>query len=73
MNPGQLITFDIETWIGDQLIMKEVSAIILRVDVDPTARRESKCIVSIDSGDYGIPFSMVKSFKPAIGEQLQFF
>jgi hypothetical protein len=75
-NPGQLITFDIEIWIGERMEMKEVESQILRVDVDPCGIREPKCIVKINNGDYGgygIPFSQVKSFKPAIGEQLQFF
>lgn len=73
MAPGQIIVFDLETWQGEQMVMKEFKSEILRICEDPLQRHESKCIVMVNDIQNGIPFSLVKKVIPAYGEQLEMF
>lgn len=73
MEIGQKIVFDLETWIGEEIIFKEFTSEILDICVDPCGRHESKCGVVINSNKYGIPFSQIKKVLPANNEQLTLF
>ncbi len=73
MLPGQYIRFDLETWVGDDMLMKEHKSKILSICIDPLKLHESKCTVEINGEGYGIPFSEVKEIFPATGEQLILF
>ena len=73
MEIGQKIVFDLETWIGEEIIMKEFTSEILDICIDPCGRHESKCGVIINFEKYGIPFSQVKKILPADNEQLTLF
>jgi hypothetical protein len=73
MTPGQIIVFDLETWIDDEMIMKEHTAKILYLSIDPLRRHESKCLVMVNGEKYGIPFNRVKKVLPAAGEQISLF
>lgn len=73
MEIGQKIVFDLETWLGEEMIMKEFTSEILDICIDPCGRHESKCGVIVNSESYGIPFSRIKKVLPAIGEQLVIF
>lgn len=70
MKIGQKIVFDLEAWIGEEMIMEEHTSEILDICIDPLGRHESKCGVLVDSEKYGIPFSRIKQVLPANGEQL---
>lgn len=71
MKIGQKIVFDLETWPdGDEIVMKETTAEVLDICIDPCGRHESKCGVIVNSKKYGIPFSLIKKVLPANGEQL---
>jgi hypothetical protein len=73
MKIGQNVVFDLEAWIGEEMIMEEHTAEILDICIDPLGRHESKCIVTVDSEKYGIPFSQIKQVLPANGQQLEIF
>ena len=62
MKIGDTIVFDLESWTnGNHLIMKKVEAQILDFIHDPLKRHESKCLVTVNSKSYGIPFSQIKT------------
>lgn len=73
MKVGQKIVFELETWKGEEMIMKECVSEVLDICIDPCGRHESKCSVEVDSISYGIPFSRVKQVLPAAGDQLSIF
>jgi len=73
MEVGQFITFDLETWKDDKMIMKQFKSKILSFCKDPLKINEPKCTVEINGEGYGIPFSNVKQIFPAVGEQLTLF
>lgn len=73
MKIGQKIVFDLEAWIGEEMIMEEYTAEILDICIDPIGRHESKCGVVVNSEKYGIPFSQIKEVLPANNEQLKLF
>lgn len=73
MKIGQFISFDLETWVNEDMIFVEFKAKISRLCIDPLNRHESKCIVSVNENAYGIPFSRIKEVFPFEGEQLTIF
>ena len=73
IKPGQKIVFDLETWITEEMTMKQHTAEVLEIAIDPFGIHETRCIVIVDSEKYGIPISRIKEVLPANWEQIEIF
>lgn len=73
MQIGDIISFDLLVWVGEDAVKKNFESKVVSKCEDPLGFHETKLMVEINGEGYGIPLSEIKKVYPKKKNQLTLF